>query len=76
MTLSPVFRSESAVRLLAEQGIWQRLAPAIEAQANAVRAIHGDLDAILDAGYRSPDGAVPESGVVDRHMWGNVQIDT
>ncbi len=60
MTLSPVFRSPSAVRLLQEEGIWDHLAPAIRSQAEAVAAIHGDLTQLLDEAFRSPPPALPD----------------
>lgn len=52
MTLSPVFRSTRAVKLLEEQGIWSRLAPALQTQRRAVAAVHRDLDAIIGERYR------------------------
>ncbi len=54
MTLSPVFRSESAVRLLREEGIWEQLAPAIASQARAVRTIHEDLGHLVDPSFLEP----------------------
>lgn len=59
MTLSPVFRSPSAVRLLQEQGVWQRLAPDIEAQADAVRTLYADLREVLGEGFRGEEPHVP-----------------
>ena len=47
MTLSPVFRSQTAVLLLQEQGVWERLAPDVQAQADAVRTLYADLREIL-----------------------------
>lgn len=56
MTLSPVFRSRAAVQLLEEQGVWDRLAPDVEAQADAVRTLYADLRQILgEAFLREPD---------------------
>ncbi len=66
MTLSPVFRSQSAVRLLQEEGIWDRLAPAIADQARAVATVHEDLEAILASEFRRSAPPVPVDGRVDR----------
>ena len=52
MTLSPVFRSTQAVQLLAEQGVWSRLASDIEAQAEAVRTVHLDFEDVIDDSFR------------------------
>jgi hypothetical protein len=59
MTLSPVFRSPEAVRLLEEEGVWERLGPAMEAQARAVDTLYGDLGNLfapkfLHDGRRAP----------------------
>lgn len=59
MTLSPVFRSERAVGLLAERGVWEHLAPDMEAQAAAVRLVYSDLETLIDERFRSPTPAVP-----------------
>jgi hypothetical protein len=59
MTLSPVFRSEAAVRLLEEQGVWRRLAPDVAAQADAVRALYRDLEEVLGPEFRGPVPHVP-----------------
>lgn len=59
MTLSPVFRSQDAVRLLAEQGVWERLGPDIEAQAEAVRRLYVDFEGVIDAEFRGDPGHVP-----------------
>lgn len=60
MTLSPVFRSPSAVRLLQEEGIWDHLSTAIRGQSEAVSTIHADLEGLLDEGFRSDPPAVPD----------------
>ena len=52
MTLSPVFRSPRAVQLLAEQGVWSRLASDIEAQAEAVGTVHLDFEGVIDGSFR------------------------
>lgn len=65
MTLSPVFRSPEAVRLLEEEGVWSRLAPAMQAQARAVNALYGDLESLMDSRYLLSDGRVPEEGEMD-----------
>lgn len=59
MTLSPVFRSDRAVQLLAEEGVWQRLAPDMEGQAEAVRRVYADLEEIIGADFRRPTPSVP-----------------
>lgn len=64
MTLSPVFRSREAVRLLADEGVWARLAPDMEAQAEAVRVVYGDLDGLIGEEFRSPHPHVPSAGEV------------
>lgn len=59
MTLSPVFRSAEAVRLLEEQGVWRRLAPDVEAQARAVRTLYADLRDLLGPEYLGLEPHVP-----------------
>jgi len=59
MTLSPVFRSASAVQLLQEHGVWARLAPDAEAQAEAVRTLYADLREVLGAEFRGEEPHVP-----------------
>jgi hypothetical protein len=59
MTLSPVFRSPAAVQLLLEEGILERLEPALASQAQAVQRIHGDLEALLDPAFRTAPPPVP-----------------
>ena len=59
MTLSPVFRSQAAVRLLEEQGVWRHLAPDVTAQADAVRTLYGDLDEVLGDDFRGRAPHVP-----------------
>ncbi len=59
MTLSPVFRSAAAVRLLEGEGILDRLEPALRSQARAVETIHGDLEALIDAAFRSEAPSLP-----------------
>jgi len=65
MTLSPVFRSASAVQLLQEEGILDRLLPALESQARAVRTVHDDLAHLLDEAFRAPSPPVPEGAEDD-----------
>ncbi|TVP77557.1 MAG: hypothetical protein EA352_03390 [Gemmatimonadales bacterium] len=60
MTLSPVFRSESAVRLLHEEGIWEALEPAVASQARAVRRVLEDLDGVIDESFLDPMPALPD----------------
>jgi hypothetical protein len=62
MTLSPVFRSPDAVRLLEDRGVWDRLSPAMEAQARAVNALYRDLEDLMDSRFLQRDRPVPESG--------------
>ncbi|MEX0843171.1 MAG: class 1 isoprenoid biosynthesis enzyme [Gemmatimonadota bacterium] len=62
MTLSPVFRSPSAVLLLQEEGIWERLGPAVASQARAVRTVHADLGRILDPEFLAESPALPADG--------------
>ncbi len=62
MTLSPVFRSPEAVRLLEEKGVWERLAPAMEAQAGAVRTLYEDLHHLVDSRFLAEGRGVPEAG--------------
>ncbi|TFH66108.1 MAG: hypothetical protein E4G90_05250 [Gemmatimonadales bacterium] len=64
MTLSPVFRSQEAVRLLAEQGVWGRLAGDMEAQADAVRRLYGDLEGLLGEEFRTAPPHVPSAAEV------------
>ncbi len=64
MTLSPVFRSPSAVQLLRAEGIWERLEPAIASQARAVAAVRGDLEGILDPSFLGESDSVPLDGSV------------
>ena len=61
MTLSPVFRSQAAVRLLEERGVWRRLAPDVAAQAEAVRVLYQDLEDVLGSDFRGPVPHVPTS---------------
>ena len=62
MTLSPVFRSPEAVRLLEEHGVWDRLAPAMKAQARAVNTLYGDLGELIDSRFLHPGRKAPEEG--------------
>lgn len=64
MTLSPVFRSPDAVRLLEEEGVWRRLEPAIRGQADAVRALQEDMETLLDERYRTGPESPPEPEAV------------
>jgi hypothetical protein len=57
MTLSPVFRSEEAVRLLHEHGIIERLAPALALQMEGVQAVRDDLPAVIGPRFRKDPGA-------------------
>jgi len=64
MTLSPVFRSAKAVQLLAEQGVWDGLAPDMEAQAEAVRAVYADLEGVIGERFRTEAPHVPTASEV------------
>ncbi|MEX2467871.1 MAG: hypothetical protein WD995_13260 [Gemmatimonadota bacterium] len=64
MTLSPVFRSREAVRLLADEGVWAKLAPDMEAQAEAVRVVYRDLEGLIGEEFRAPDPHVPSASEV------------
>jgi hypothetical protein len=64
MTLSPVFRSEDAVALLAERGVWSRLARDMEEQASAVRVVYQDLEKILGPEFRKTPPHVPHASEV------------
>ncbi|MEX0837729.1 MAG: class 1 isoprenoid biosynthesis enzyme [Gemmatimonadota bacterium] len=64
MTLSPVFRSPEAVRLLADQGVWTRLAPDMEAQASAVRVVYDDLRSVLGPDFLTDPPHVPSADEV------------
>lgn len=64
MTLSPVFRSQDAVRLLAEQGVWTRLAPDMEAQAEAVRRLYVDFEGVIASSFRGEPPHVPTADEV------------
>lgn len=65
MTLSPVFRSQSAVRLLASQGVWERLAPDMGAQADAVRRLYAAFEGLIDPEFRAEPPHVPSAGEVE-----------
>lgn len=60
MTLSPVFRSPEAVRLLEENGVWDRLGPALEAQARAVNTLYQDLGNLMAPSFFHEGRRVPE----------------
>jgi hypothetical protein len=62
MTLSPVFRSPEAVRLLDEKGVWERLGPAMEAQARAVDTLYEDLEELMAPRFFHEDRRAPASG--------------
>ena len=62
MTLSPVFRSPEAVRMLEEHGVWDRLRPAMQAQAQAVNALYQDLGELMDDRFLHQGRRAPESG--------------
>jgi hypothetical protein len=55
MTLSPVFRSPEAVRILGTEGVWSRLEPAASGQALAIAKVKADLPRVLDPGHIDMD---------------------
>ena len=55
MTLSPVFRSEQAVQMLQEHGIWERFVPTVARQLEAVQTIHDDLAQVIGEDWRATD---------------------
>lgn len=65
MTLSPVFRSTTAVQLLREEGVWERLAPDIAGQARAVEALQEELPSLIDARFTTDGKELPGSDDVD-----------
>lgn len=64
MTLSPVFRSAQSVRLLADEGVWARLAGDMDAQAEAVRTLYRDVEELLGEEYRKTPPHVPSADEV------------
>src|SRR5262245_47389980 len=58
MTLSPVFRSVEAVRLLEQHRIWEELAPALALQGEAVERVHADFEQLIGPAFR-----------LDREQW-------
>ena len=62
MTLSPVFRSPEAVQLLKDHGVWDRLKPAMQAQAHAVNALYRDLGELMDPRFLHQGRRVPDDG--------------
>lgn len=56
MTLSPIFRSSDAVDLLEREGIWDKLAPELDAQIAANSAILADFKTLIDPQYIASDG--------------------
>lgn len=61
MTLSPVFRSRAAVQLLRDHGVWDRLAPDMEAQAAAVRTLYADLRQVLGDEFLVEPARIPSA---------------
>lgn len=59
MTLSPVFRSTTAVRLLRDEGVWERLAPDIAGQARAVEDLRGELPSLIDDRFTTEGKELP-----------------
>ena len=64
MTLSPVFRSQHAVRLLEEHGVWTRLEGDVEAQAEAVRIVQADLRTLIAEPFLTEAPLVPSADEV------------
>ena len=69
MTLSPVFRSESAIEALRAAGVWDRLEEAAVGQRDAVRLVRADLLNVLDSrfllGARAVDGGAEDAIALD-----------
>ena len=61
MTLSPVFRSQDAVRLLEKHGVWTRLGSDVEAQAEAVRIVQADLRTLIAEQFLTEAPHVPSA---------------
>ena len=53
------------MQLLAERGVWSRLAGDMEAQADAVRSIYGDLEHLLGKEFRKAPPDVPSASEVN-----------
>jgi hypothetical protein len=67
MTLSPIFRSEEAVRLLHEHGVIARLAPALQLQMEGVLTVQGDLAEVIGPRFRLEDSdGAPAAAPVTR----------
>lgn len=64
MTLSPVFRSQSAVALLAKHGVWERLAPDMEQQARAVRRVYADFEEVVSEDFRREPPHIPDASEI------------
>ena len=64
MTLSPVFRSQDAVRLLEKHGVWTRLGSDVEAQAEAVRIVQADLRMLIAEQFLTEASHVPSAAEV------------
>jgi hypothetical protein len=62
MTLSPVFRSQEAVRVLRTHGVWSRIESAASGQFDAIAVVTGDLSETLDAAYLEPDAPAAAPG--------------
>ncbi len=65
MTLSPVFRSDEAVRELTKAGLWNQLAPAAQGQADAIATVRHDLPEVLDAGFIDVEALANENATFD-----------
>ena len=64
MTLSPVFRSQHAVQLLEEHGVWTHLEGDVEAQAEAVRIVQADLRTLIAEQFLTEVPLVPSADEV------------
>jgi hypothetical protein len=73
MTLSPVFRSVDAVKLLHEEGILAHLQPALRSQARAVETLHGDLRALIDATFLEAAPPIPGEDATEWETLGFLQ---
>jgi hypothetical protein len=67
MTLSPVFRSPEAVRVLESEGVWSRLAPAASGQARAIANVKADLPRLLDPGHLDIEALAASASAATLH---------
>jgi hypothetical protein len=73
MTLSPVFRSADAVKLLHDEGILDRLQPALRSQARAVETLHADLGELIDPAFLEAPPSIPGEEATEWETLGFLQ---